>query len=68
MHDLAGNVTEWSQDWYDGTQTVRAVRGSNWSGKDRGPQLSTHRAYELPDSRGIGRGFRCVLCVLEVEK
>jgi formylglycine-generating enzyme required for sulfatase activity len=57
--DLAGNVFEWTSDWYDSGQTTRVLRGGSW-------QVSTPlylRAYDrlpdVPSARNFNYGFRC---------
>lgn len=78
IHDLAGNVWEWVQDWYDRKYYSRSsknnpvnrkkalyrlVRGGGW---DHAPALirSAYRYGLSPDSRGyLAVGFRCVVGV-----
>ncbi|WP_437736130.1 SUMF1/EgtB/PvdO family nonheme iron enzyme [Sorangium sp. So ce1335] len=73
--DMAGNVYEWTQDWYapyDPSALVnpvrstrpenvsrRVVRGGSW--RDDAPRLrAAHRAWYEGSDRGRTVGFRCV--------
>jgi len=75
VFDLAGNVSEWVEDWYDpqyyqpgvwvnptgpADGRMRVVRGGAWWGHKRTFQ-SAYRAMMHPGKRTEKVGFRCVL-------
>ena len=61
LYDMGGNVWQWCEDWYDGGQTSRVLRGASWGDNNPGCLLSSSRSRGYPGLRYINIGFRCVL-------
>jgi formylglycine-generating enzyme required for sulfatase activity len=59
LYDMAGNVHEWCQDWYDSQQKYRVLRGGSWGNDTYGLQVADRNPYN-PNGKGNGVGFRCV--------
>lgn len=74
VHDMAGNVMEWVQDWYEPypgskyTTTAygkqyKVVRGGGWGGMGHYAiaqfYRTAYRLYMKPDSLFVDVGFRC---------
>lgn len=70
--DMAGNVGEWTADWYGGyakqaetnpqgprTGTSRVSRGGGWSTSDPDKLRAADRDWSDPMLRAIDLGFRC---------
>jgi sulfatase modifying factor 1 len=70
VHDMAGNVSEWVEEWfapypgnpmtsYEERNKYRVLRGGSW---DYSHSIANgyHRQYALPQSQMTAIGFRCV--------
>ena len=59
LDDLAGNVFEWVDDWYDDDKTMRVLRGGSFS-LDARYLRASNRNWFGPVDRFNDIGFRCV--------
>jgi hypothetical protein len=58
--DMAGNVWEWTDSWYDEAQTWRVLRGGSWDG-DQDVARAAYRNPYPPGGRLYPIGFRVVV-------
>ncbi len=63
LYDMGGNLWQWCEDWYDGEQKYRVLRGGSWRNGNSDYLLSSYRDIYTPGYRLIIFGFRVVLVV-----
>ncbi|MFP6724631.1 MAG: SUMF1/EgtB/PvdO family nonheme iron enzyme, partial [Candidatus Poribacteria bacterium] len=59
LHDMAGNVSEWCQSWYDRDKIRRVLRGGSWN-LNTNLLRAAYRDDVTPSSTNDSYGFRCV--------
>jgi serine/threonine protein kinase len=63
LYDMAGNVQQWCEDWYNSERKDRVLRGSAWDDGSPSELRSSYRWCRVPTFRMVYIGFRCVLVV-----
>jgi hypothetical protein len=61
LHDMAGNLFQWCEDWWDRGQKERVQRGGSWVTAYPTSLLSSFRNHAAPNLRSVHYGFRVVL-------
>jgi hypothetical protein len=61
IYDLAGNVAEWCDDWYNNARQGRVVRGTTGYRADTPSYLHPSYRSSLPTDQALVAGFRIVI-------
>jgi formylglycine-generating enzyme required for sulfatase activity len=60
VYDMAGNVWEWTDSWYNKEKNLKIIKGGSWLS----PSISTRSAARLgenPNMESNDYGFRCAM-------
>ena len=60
LFDMAGNVWEWCQDWYDSGERTRVLRGGSWLNFPYSLRVAYRAPLTSRNRYGCDGGFRCV--------
>jgi serine/threonine protein kinase/formylglycine-generating enzyme required for sulfatase activity len=58
-YDMAGNIWQWTDSWYDNGKTQRVLRGGSWFSYETFT-TATYRNFDFPGARSGLYGFRCL--------
>ena len=64
LYDMAGNVYEWCEDWYNANKKYRVFRGGSWFAQCNRPACSWPPYQYSNGWLSHGLGYRCVLALL----